>query len=188
MPTAGADWRCRLIVTGFFSISDASTAIGGGIVALKNSVCRRVGMWRRIAADVREKAHVEHAVGFVEHQHFERRELGIRRAEVIEQPAGRGDDDVHAAAKGMLLRPHADAAIDRGAGQRRVDRQRVEILGDLRRQLARRREDERARGPARLVNQAMQDRQQKRGRLPAAGLRARQQVACRSSAGGIASA
>ena len=61
--------------------------------------------------------------------------------------------------------------------QRRVHGQRVEVLGNLRRQLARRREDQRARRPARLVNQAMQDRQQKRGRLPAAGLRARQQVA-----------
>jgi hypothetical protein len=60
-----------------------------------------------------------------------------------------------------------------------VDGERIEVLGDLRRQLACRGEDERARGPARLVNQAMQDRQQKRGRLPAAGLRAGQQVFAR---------
>ena len=47
MPTAGAERRSRLIVTGSCSISRASSAIGGGIVALKNSVCRRVGRWRR---------------------------------------------------------------------------------------------------------------------------------------------
>ena len=38
MPTAGAAFRCRLIVTGFFNISDARVAMGAGIVALKKSV------------------------------------------------------------------------------------------------------------------------------------------------------
>jgi hypothetical protein len=43
MPTAGAACRCRLMVAGFFNIAFASAAIGGGIVALKKSVCRRGG-------------------------------------------------------------------------------------------------------------------------------------------------
>ncbi len=68
MPTAGAAWRCRLIVTGFFSISDASAAIGAGMVALKNSVCRLRRNVPQDAPDVRQEAHVEHAVGFVEHE------------------------------------------------------------------------------------------------------------------------
>ena len=50
------------------SISRASSAIGGGIVALKNSVCRLRRHVAQDAADVREKSHVEHPVGFVEHQ------------------------------------------------------------------------------------------------------------------------
>ena len=81
-------------------------------------------------------------------------ELGVRRLEVIEQPARRGDDHVHAAAEGVLLRAHADAAVDRGAGQRRVHGERVEVLEDLRRQLARRRQHQRARRPARLARSA----------------------------------
>ena len=62
---------------------------------------------------------------------------------MIEQAARRGDDDVDAAAKRVLLRPHADAAVDGRAGHRRVHGQVVQILEDLRGQLARRREDER---------------------------------------------
>ena len=46
-PTAGAERRSILIVDGVFSISRDSCTIGGGIVALKNSVCRRGGRWRR---------------------------------------------------------------------------------------------------------------------------------------------
>ena len=41
-------------------------------------------------------------------------ELRVRRAEMIEQPARRADDDVDAAAERVLLRAHADAAEDRG--------------------------------------------------------------------------
>ena len=34
-------------------------------------------------------------------------QLRVRRAKMIEQAAGRADDDVNAAAEGVLLRPHA---------------------------------------------------------------------------------
>ena len=53
----------------------------------------------------------------------------------------------------------------------------VEILGDLRRELARRRQHQRARRAARPADQLMQDRQQERGRLAAAGHRAGEQIA-----------
>ena len=96
---------------------------------------------------------------------------------MVEQAAGRRDDHVHAAAKGVLLRTHADAAVHRGAGDRRVDGERVQVLEDLRGQLARGRQDQRARRPPRPIDQPVKDRQQKRGGLAAAGLRARQDVA-----------
>ena len=78
-----------LIVAGDFSISFDSCAIGGGIVALKNSVCRFAGggMCLQHAADVGQEAHVEHAIGLVEHEVLQAAELGVRRPEVIEQPA-----------------------------------------------------------------------------------------------------
>ena len=129
------------------------------------------------AADVRQEPHVEHAIGLVQHEVFDAVEPGVRRLEVIEQPARRGDDHVHAAAEGMLLRTHAHAAVHRGAGQRRMHGQRVEVLEDLRRELARRRQHERARRAARLADQPVQDGQQKGRGLAAAGLRAGEHVA-----------
>ena len=95
---------------------------------------------------------------------------------MIEQPAGRADDHVDAAAERVLLRPHADAAVDRRRGERRVDREIVEVFDNLRRELAGRRQHERARRAARLVDQPMQDRQQERRGLAAAGHGAGEQV------------
>ena len=106
------------------------------------------------ALDVGKKAHVEHAVGFVEHEMFDLVELRVRLLEVIEQAARRGDDDVDARAERVLLRAHADAAEDRRAGDRRVHGDFLELFDDLRRELARRRHDERARRAA-LVARAV---------------------------------
>jgi hypothetical protein len=52
-----------------------------------------------------------------------------------------------------------------------------EVLLDLRRQLARRREDERARHAAPLADQPVGDREEEGGRLSAAGHRAGEDVA-----------
>ena len=71
----------------------------------------------------------------------------------------------------MPTPPNTAAAV-----MRRVDREIVEVLEDLRRQLARRREDQRARRAARLADQLVQDRQQERRRLAAAGHRAGEHV------------
>ena len=166
MPDAGAACRCIWIVTGLRSISAVSAAIGGGIVALKKSVCRRRRQVREDAPDVGQEPHVEHTVRLVEHEVLEVLSFASSRAHVIEQPARRGDDDVDAAAERVLLRPHADAAEHRRAGDRRVHGEGVEVLEDLRRQLARRREHERARRPPRLVDQPVDDRQQNAAVLP----------------------
>ena len=134
--------------------------------------------------DVGQEPHVEHAVGLVEDQELEVRELGVGRAQVVEQPPRRRDDHVDAGPEGVLLRPHRHAAEDRRAGERRVDRERVELLEDLRGQLTRRREDQRAGPAARLVHQVVQDREQEGGGLAAAGLRAGEHVASRPSPAG----
>ena len=97
------------------------------------------------AADVGPEAHVHHAVGFVEHEHLELREVADAAAHVIEQPARRGDDDVDAGLEGALLRLHRHAAVDGDARDGRVIREALDLVVDLRRELARRREDQRAR-------------------------------------------
>jgi hypothetical protein len=48
-------------------------------------------------------------------------ELRVRLTQMVEEPAGRGDDDVDPAAKGVLLGTRPDAAEDRGRGDRCVD-------------------------------------------------------------------
>ncbi len=69
---------------------------------------------------------------------------------VIHQPAGRRDDDVDAGLQRALLRIHRYAAVDRDARQVRVIREALDIVLDLTRQLAGRREDQHAREPALL--------------------------------------
>ena len=129
------------------------------------------------AADIREKAHVEHPVGLVQHQMLEPGELRVGRPEVVQEPAGRADDDIHPAAERVLLRPDRDAAEDRRGAEGRMDREVVEVLEDLRRQLAGRGDDQGARRSARLVDQLVEDRQEKRRGLAAARDGAGQHVA-----------
>ena len=61
--------------TGSCSIWFASSAISRGMVAEKNSVWRLAGSLVDDPADVVDEAHVEHAVGFVEHEHLDAIEM-----------------------------------------------------------------------------------------------------------------
>ena len=56
----------------------------------------RLRQHRHDLADVVDEAHVEHLVGFVEHEDFELGERQRALIDEIEQPAGRGDEDVDA--------------------------------------------------------------------------------------------
>ena len=93
---------------------------------------------------------------------------------VIHQPARRGDDDVHARPQRPLLRVHRHAAVDRDARNRRVVRQPLHLVFDLDRELARRRQHQRARSGGRsggaLGEEPLQDRHEERGRLAGARL------------------
>src|SRR5690606_35688017 len=128
---------------------------------------------------------VEHAIGFVEHQHLDVRQVDGALASVIEQAAGRCDEDVDAAAQSVDLRVDVDAAEHDGRRQLDVLAVRDDALLDLRRELARRREDQRA-DRARTAGgsaarhgrrQALQDRQHETGGRAGSGLGAGQQVA-----------
>ena len=48
-------------------------------------------------AQVVDKAHVEHPVGLVDDQHFDVRQIDVTLLHQIQQPAGRGDDNVDTA-------------------------------------------------------------------------------------------
>ena len=130
----------------------------------------------------RQEAHVEHAIGFIQHEDLHRRQIHGALFHVIEQPAWRGDDDVGAALEGLLLRPDRDAAEDGGDAQVRGHAVGSQRLVHLQRQLAGGHEHQAARlarpGVAAAPHQqAVDHRQAERGRLAGAGLGARQQIA-----------
>jgi len=117
------------------------------------------------------------AVGLVQHQHLEAVELGVRIAHVIEQPAGRGDEDVHAAAERRLLRAHAHPAEDGRAADPCVAGELAAVLVDLGRELPGGGDDQGTRGAPGKPDQLLQNRQQERRGLAAAGHGAGEHVA-----------
>ncbi len=98
-------------------------------------------------------------------------------AHVVEQPAGRRDQQVQPAAQAAGLRLHADAPEDDGAAQAQVRPVLLGHLSYLRRQLSGRGDDERARAPCRRpAGEPVQDREEKGGGLAGAGLGAGDEV------------
>jgi hypothetical protein len=137
------------------------------------------GQLRDDELHVRPEAHVQHAVRLVEHEDVEAGELGDTRAQVVHQPARRGDDDVDAGLEGLLLHVHADAAEDGGAAHRRVVPEPLDVVLDLDGEFARRREHEDAgRALARRValEQPLHQWQQERRGLAGTGLGTGHQV------------
>ncbi len=95
--------------------------------------------------DVRDEAHVEHAVGLVDDQNLDAGHQELAALEMIEQPAGRGDQHVGAAVELLLLVVEGYAADQKRHRKLVVAAVFVEILLDLRGKFARRLEDQRAR-------------------------------------------
>ena len=114
------------------------------MVAEKSSVCRGSidRQLRGDELDVRPEAHVEHPVGFVEHQHVEPGELRGAGAHVIHQPSRGRHDDVHTSLERGFLPVHGHAAEDGRAQQARVVAEALHVVLDLDGEFTRRREHE----------------------------------------------
>ncbi len=138
-------------------------------------------------ADVVDEAHVQHAVGFVQDQDLDLRQVDRALARVVQQAARGRDQDVDAVLEQLDLRIDADAAEDHGRVQVGVLAVQAHAFLDLGRELAGRGQhqgaDDARRGLVALggahgvVRQAVQDRQGEAGGLAGAGLCAGQQVA-----------
>ena len=90
---------------------------------------------------------------------------------LVEQTAGRGDDHVRAASERRILPAIADAAIHGDDAHGQAAAQLLRVVGDLERELARRRHDQRTRlARAGRRDQPLQQRQQERRRLAGARL------------------
>ncbi len=138
------------------------------------------------AGDRGQEPHVEHAVGFIEHEHADAGEIDQFAAEEIVEAAGRSDHDFGALADGFQLRIFAQAA-DHGGG---ADAGSIGKLGegfmDLQREFARGAKDYDARaaraglrgvGLGAVAQQQFDHGQHKGQRLAGSGLRGGDQVA-----------
>ena len=138
-----------------------------------------LGHHREDLADVADEAHVEHAIGFVEDENLDCREIDGTLLHVVEQaPRGR-DQNVDAPREGVNLRVDTDATEDRERGERQVLAVGAHAFLDLHGEFARRRQHQHARllRPRALALQQLQDGQREAGGLAGAGLRAGHQVA-----------
>ena len=105
---------------------------------------------RQDLADVADEAHVQHAVGFVQHQDLDARQVDGALAAVVQQAAGRGHQDVQRLLQRADLRIDVDAAEHHHGRQRGVLAVGLHRFGHLRGQFARGRQDQAARA-ARLA-------------------------------------
>ena len=116
---------------------------------------------------LRLEAHVEHAVGLVEHEDRDRVEGDEPPVDQVLQAAGCGDEHVGlAGAVGLGAERHA--AVHGGDGEAARASERLELLGHLHRELTRRDEHERRR-PTGIPADALDDRPGEGERLARAG-------------------
>ena len=146
------------------------------------------GQERHDPLDVRDEAHVEHTIGFVEHEDFDLPEIDALLLDVVEQSAGCRNQDLDAAADDSKLLLDVDAAEHDCRAQLRVLAVGAKRFLDLHRELARGGEDQRAYGVARgrraRVGQRcefLQDRQGEPGGFSGAGLRPAHHVLAREN-------
>ena len=128
-------------------------------------------------ADVADEAHVQHAVGLVEHDDLQLLELHVALLQMVEQAPRRGHQDVDTTPQHGLLGSDVNAADDDATAQRQVSGVVNDVVADLSRQLARRCQDEGADAALWCTGlQPVQDGQGKARRLAGAGLRAAEDV------------
>ena len=122
--------------------------------------------------DIRDEAHVEHAVGFVDDQHRTAIEQNLAATEQVHQAARRRDQHVDALFQRLELIAHLHAADQQRHVELMIFAVFLEIFGHLRRQFAGRLQDQRARhqraGAA--MGENVDHRQHEAGRLARARL------------------
>ena len=127
------------------------------------------------APDVREEAHVEHPVGFVEHKELQPGEIAKPLLHQVKQTSRRGDDEFHSGPEGFDLRALAHPAKDGGHAQRQVFGVGADVFLDLRGEFPRggqnKGADARFADSAALFHQLGEHREHKRRRLAGTGLR-----------------
>jgi hypothetical protein len=130
-----------------------------------------------------DEAHIEHPIGFVEHQTAHAAQIDGALVRKIEQPAGGGDQQIAAAAQVQNLLFDIDAAKDDVRAKIQIFAVAARALGDLCGKFARRGQYERARRASGRRAEFLQYRQNEGGGLTRAGLRAGEYVAIGKNGG-----
>ena len=117
-----------------------------------------------------QKAHVEHAVGLVQHEHLDAGQVHGALTDMIEKPAGAGHHNLRSGAQGLKLAPETNATVDGDAAQARLPTQDAKRLVNLLGQLARGRDDQCSHTAARALLETLKNGQRKSRRLAGAGL------------------
>mmetsp|Transcript_43051 Transcript_43051/g.100889 ORF Transcript_43051/g.100889 Transcript_43051/m.100889 type:complete len:421 (+) Transcript_43051:370-1632(+) len=100
--------------------------------------------------ELRLEAEVEHPVGLVKHEEGAPAQVGLCCVHEIEQPAWRGNADLHTMLQVTQLRPFRDAAVDSSVLHSRRHAEAVALAFDLQGKLSRWGEHERNRAISRL--------------------------------------
>ena len=135
------------------------------------------------AAHIRPETHVEHPVGLVQHQHLHSRKIDRSPLEVIDQPTRRRNDHRRRRPQRLQLTVDRGAAHQSHGANRPTRRQFGQTGLDLQRQLPRRRNHQRSDSRPRLLDDPVQNRQQKRGRLSCPGRRTSDHIPASSDDG-----
>ena len=128
------------------------------------------------------KAHIQHTVGFIQHQHFNFVQAHGVLMFKIQQAAGRCHQDIDAAAQLHHLRVNAHAAEHHQRTNVKVFAVIPHVLANLRRQLTGRGQDQRAHRTTAFsvrffLDQVLKQRQRKSRRFTSTGLGAGHQIA-----------
>ena len=121
----------------------------------------------RDSLDIGDEAHVEHAVGLVDHEDFDAGHEKLAALAVVEQATGGADQHIGATLQLAVLFIEGDAADEEGNVELVILAVLLEVLGNLGGEFARRLEDERARHSrtGATLLQKGQHRQDEGGRL-----------------------
>ena len=120
--------------------------------------------------DIREKAHVEHLVCLVQHQHLQVGEVDDSLADKVEKATRTGNNDLGAAPQLFHLRVDPNAAVDRDAPESGLLAQGGEGLVDLFGQFPGGGDDQRPDPPPLLLDEPVENGKGKGRGLAGAGL------------------
>ena len=120
--------------------------------------------------NLRQKAHVQQSVGFVEHEHFDLGQVNVALFEMVEESTRRSNDDIDAAPQTHDLLRHSCPAVDRNTAQAGALAVKTKVSFDLHGQLTCRNQDQSAWITAIFVIKFVKNRNRIDGCFAAAGL------------------